>query len=59
MLELIFVIVVVGVILWFVNQYVPMEPAFKTAVNILAVLLLIFYILQYFGLMSGIHGHAP
>ena len=56
MIELILVIIIVGVLLWFVNQYVPMAPPFKAAVNIIAVILLVLYCLQYFGLVHGLHG---
>jgi len=50
MVELLVIIIVVGVILWFVNQYVPMSPPFKTAVNVVAVLFLLLYVLQWFGI---------
>lgn len=54
MITLLVVIVIVGVCLWFLNQYVPMAPPFKTAVNIIAVILLFLYVLSAFGLF-----HAP
>lgn len=53
MIELIVVIAIVGVILWFVNQYVPMAPPFKTAINIIAVIALLLYVLSAFGLIGG------
>lgn len=52
MIELLVVILIVGVILWFVNQYVPMAPPFKTAVNIVAVICLLLYVLQTFGITN-------
>lgn len=53
MIEVLIVLVIVGVILWFVNQYVPMAPPFKTALNIIAVILLLLWILRVFGLFHG------
>jgi hypothetical protein len=53
MIGLLVIVIVVGVILWFVNQYVPMSPPFKTAVNVIAVLLLLLYVLHAFGLVGS------
>lgn len=54
MLELILVIVLVGVALWFVNTYVPMAQPIKTLLNVLIVLILIIWILNAFGLIGGL-----
>lgn len=53
MIEMLICIIVVGVILWFVNQYVPMSPPFKTAVNVLAAILLLLWVLRKFGIWTG------
>lgn len=48
--ELIVIIAIVGVVLWFVNQHVPMAPPFKTAINVIAVICLLLFVLQWFGI---------
>jgi predicted membrane protein len=53
-LSIILVIVVVGVILWAINSFVPMDSKVKSILNIVVVLLLIFWLLQAFGLLSGL-----
>lgn len=53
MIEILIVLVIVGVILWFVNTYVPMAAPFKTAVNVVAVILLLLYLLRAFGIWHG------
>lgn len=50
MIELIVVIAIVGVLLYLLNQYVPMHSAFKTAINVIAVICLVLYVLQFFGI---------
>jgi hypothetical protein len=50
MVEIIVVLAIVGVILWFVNAYLPMAPPFKAAINIIAVICLIIWLLQIFGI---------
>ena len=49
MIELIIVIAVVGLLLYLLNQYVPMHSAFKTVINVIAILCLALYVLQFFG----------
>lgn len=49
MVELVVVIAIVGVLLWFVNRYIPMAQPFKAAINIIAVIALVLFVLQWFG----------
>jgi hypothetical protein len=49
-LTIILVIVLVGVLLWALNSFVPMDSKVKSILNIVVVLLLIFWLLQAFGL---------
>ena len=52
MIELIVVLVICGVVLYLVNQYVPMAPPIKTIVNVLVVLLLCLWLLNAFGIVN-------
>ncbi|KTD23697.1 hypothetical protein E3983_06515 [Legionella israelensis] len=54
LLNLIALIVIVGVVMWLINAYIPMPPAIKSLLNILVVILLIVYILQFFGLIKPV-----
>ncbi len=54
LIGLILVIALVGVVLWFVQTYVPMPAPFKSAINIIAVIVLLFYVLSAFGLLGGV-----
>ena len=54
----ILVIVVVGVLLWALNSFVPMDSKVKSILNIVVVILLIVWLLRAFGLigtLSSIH----
>ncbi|HEU4582988.1 MAG TPA: Thivi_2564 family membrane protein [Polyangiaceae bacterium] len=53
-LTILLVIVVVGVLLWAVNSFVPMDPKIRSILNIVVVLLLIIWLLQAFGLLHGL-----
>lgn len=46
---IIIVLVVVGIILWLINSYIPMEPTIKRILNIVVIVLLVLWLLQAFG----------
>lgn len=48
LLNLFAIIVVFGVVMWLVNAYIPMPAAIKSLLNILVVIVLVFYILEFF-----------
>lgn len=54
LLNLFAVIVVFGVCLWLVNAFIPMPPAIKSLLNVLVIIVLIIYILQFFGIIKVI-----
>ena len=52
LLTILIVIVVVGVILWLVNSYIPMDGKIKKILNIVVVIALIIWLLSAFGLFA-------
>lgn len=50
---LIVVLVVVGVCLFLIEQYIPMSPPIKTVIRVVVVLVLCLYLLQAFGLIDN------
>lgn len=54
LLTLIVVIIVVGVLLWLVNRYVPMDGTVKTILNVVVIIILIVWILKATGLFASI-----
>jgi len=53
-LYIILVIAVVGLLLWALNTYVPMQSTVRSILNLVVVVLLIVWLLQVFGLISPI-----
>ena len=51
LISLIIVLIIVGVLLWLINTYIPMQPPFKTIINIIVIIVLILWILGAFGLL--------
>jgi len=54
LLTVLLVLVVVGVILWLVNTYIPMDRKIKSILNVVVVILVIVWLLQAFGLLDSI-----
>jgi len=50
LLTVLIVIIVVGVILWLVNSYIPMDGKIKKILNVVVVIFLILWLLHAFGL---------
>lgn len=53
-LTILLVLVVVGVILWLVNAFIPMDSKIKSILNAVVVILVIIWLLQAFGLLDSI-----
>ncbi|VEG90581.1 Thivi_2564 family membrane protein [Legionella spiritensis] len=54
LLNLFAVIILFGIGLWLVNVFIPMPAAIKSLLNILVLIVLVIYILQYFGVINTI-----
>jgi hypothetical protein len=54
LLTVLIVLVVVGVILWLINNYVPMDRKIKNILNIVAVIVVVIWLLQVFGVLGSL-----
>jgi len=50
---LIFILVVIGVVMWAINQYIPMQPTIKKVLNIAVVVLVVLWLASVFGLIPS------
>ena len=58
LLTIVLVLIVVGVLLWLVNTYIPMDGKIKSMLNAVVVIAVVIWLLQVFGVLgslSGIH----
>jgi hypothetical protein len=56
LIQLVISLIVVGVLLWAVNAYIPMDGKIKQILNIVVVVAVVLWLLQVFGLLSGVGG---
>lgn len=54
LITVVIVLIVVGLLLWLVNTYIPMARPIKTILNVVVVLAVIVWLLSVFGLISGV-----
>lgn len=52
LISVIIVLVVVGILLWMINTYVPMDAKIKNILNIVVLLAVVLWLLKVFGLLS-------
>lgn len=53
LINLIVILVVVGVILWLINNYIPMDWKIKRILNVVVVILVILWLLSVFGVIGS------
>ena len=54
LIGLILTLVVVGVLLWLLNNYVPMDGKIKSIVNVVVVIVVVVWVLQAVGLLGSL-----
>jgi len=54
LLQVLIVLIVVGVLLWLVNTYIPMQSAIKSILNGVVVIVVVVWLLNVFGLLHSL-----
>lgn len=52
LIQTIIVLIVVGVLLWLVNNKIPMDGTIKTIINLVVIIAVIVWLLRSFGVLS-------
>jgi hypothetical protein len=56
LVDIVVILVVVGLVMWLINTYIPMAGAIKSLLNIVVFVVLLIWLLQVFGLIGQIPG---
>jgi len=54
LVTLVITLIVVGVLLWLVNTYIPMDGKIKKIINVVVVIVVIIWLLRVFGVWGSI-----
>ena len=53
LIHVVVVLIVVGVILWLINRFIPMAGSIKTILNAVVVIAVVLWLLNVFGVLSS------
>jgi hypothetical protein len=56
LLNVVLVLIVVGVLLWLINNFIPMAGSIKTILNAVVIIAVVLWLLNVFGLFHSISG---
>jgi hypothetical protein len=56
LINLIVTLIVVGLLLWLVNNYIPMDGKIKSILNVVVVIAVVIWLLRMFGVLGGALG---
>ena len=54
LITLVVVLIIVGVLLWLVNTYIPMDGKIKNILNIVVVIAVVLWLLSVFGVLGSL-----
>ena len=54
LIHLVIVLAIVGVILWLINSYIPMQSTIKKILNVVVVVAVVVWLLSVFGVIGNI-----
>lgn len=53
-LQIVLVLVAVGVVLWLINRYIPMQGTIKNILNAVVVIITVIWLLKVFGVWDNL-----
>ena len=56
LISVVVLLVVIGVILWLVNTYIPMDGKIKQVLNVLVLIVVCIWLVQSFGILGDVNG---
>jgi hypothetical protein len=59
LLSIVLALMVVGVLLWLINAYVPMDAKVKQILNIVVIIVLVIWLLKAFGVWNAMARITP
>jgi hypothetical protein len=54
LLQIVIVLIVVGVLLWLVNSFIPMQRTIKSILNAIVIIAVVLWLLSVFGLFNSL-----
>jgi len=52
LISIVIILIIVGVLLWLVNAYIPMARPIKTILNVVVTIVVVLWLLRVFGVIT-------
>ncbi len=60
LIDIVLVFVIVGVLMWLINAFIPMAAGIKSLLNVVVFVVVLIWVLRVFGVVGAIPGvHIP
>lgn len=56
LINIVIVLIVVGLLLWLVNNYIPMDSKIRSILNVVVIIIVVLWLLQAFGILGSLSG---
>jgi uncharacterized membrane protein len=56
LIQIVIVLIVVGVVLWLINSYIPMQSTIKKLLNAVVIIFVVLWLLSVFGVIGSMQG---
>jgi hypothetical protein len=54
LIQVVITLIVVGILLWLINRYIPMDSKIKSILNVVVVIAVILWLLNVFGVIGSV-----
>ncbi|MGK2905193.1 MAG: Thivi_2564 family membrane protein [Desulfuromonadales bacterium] len=54
LVQVVIILIVIGVLLWIINRFIPMAGSIKTILNAVVVIAVVLWLLSVFGILSSL-----
>lgn len=55
LISIVILLIVVGILLWLINSYIPMQPTIKKILNAVVIIVVVLWLLSAFGVINSIN----
>ena len=56
LVNVVLILIVIGVLLWLINTYIPMDRKIKSVLNIVVVIAVVIWLLKVFHVLDSLQG---
>jgi membrane-bound ClpP family serine protease len=58
LVQVVLVLIIVGLLLWLINSFIPMASSIKTILNVVVIIAVILWLIDVFRIWSIFHFHS-